>query len=653
MAMGNVVIAAMMHKKAEQAREQLAALKKNSKHDDSLPHGLMFAAKPRKKGGLKLAASASEPCLPTPGVVPRCAESETFKMHQKKAIRRREELKKEEIKLLDFHGFAGDVAGFKAFLAHKFGLPARGWRKAVAPDEMGIANVFHSDFALALHKLGYGGNASSLWQALTQNKKSSVYLKDFEPQLSANLDLITRRLFKSFTGGAQEAWQDIEQMPRKNMLRINFDEFSEWVNDIAALLKPHEASGLRQIFEVLDMSGCGTVTEKDLRFFDHWAQKRFRKKLPPSLYVDPRDLPEPEHWSPPPPKKPPEPTIADFRKFLEIKFGSAGRAWRVALDLKGVGAISISDFGKGCRSVGWKPAHAQMYAKLQEAGHGLVRLRALDPALCKAIDDLKDIADTRFGGIEHLWAYIIDPGQTGTISRVEFLTEMRRALGVKADAAKKIFMILDTAGTGWVAQSEFAWLQVFETGLPTADDLDVTQFSQALPASPSGFSSTNASWDRQVSSGSRLAPMPQPNTTKVQEQEELMEGSLGSFKLPWQGRGPQAPDFSSPTGRELWAPHRSSRSCQYRALANTHQLKHRFLATAAEDRCIYVNHEHVMAHKRVASQAVKSTSAKDIFRHSSEFYRAAQDRLLKTITGKSVAEDEDDYDDDEEDDLGF
>jgi len=89
-------------------------------------------------------------------------------------------------------------------------------------------------------------------------------------------------------------------------------------------------------------------------------------------------------------------------------------------------------------------------------------------------------------------------------------------------------------------------------------------------------------------------------------------------------------------GRELYAPHKSSRSFQYRALANANQLKHRWLALAAEDRCIYSNHETVVADRKVMSQALKKGSSGDIFRTSSEFYRLGVDRLLQKDASRSL-----------------
>eukprot|EP00913_Durusdinium_trenchii_P002841 g2629.t1 len=46
---------------------------------------------------------------------------------------------------LDFHGLAGDVRGFTAFLTHRYGSICRGWRTGVAPDEMGLAPVLQSE----------------------------------------------------------------------------------------------------------------------------------------------------------------------------------------------------------------------------------------------------------------------------------------------------------------------------------------------------------------------------------------------------------------------------------------------------------------------------------------------------------------------------
>lgn len=279
----------------------------------------------------------------------------------------------------------------------------------------------------------------------------------------------------------------------------------------------------------------------------------------------------------------------EFRKWLENKFGGEGgaaRAWRNALDLKGVGAPSISDFGAGCRAIGWKHEHGVIFNLLKKAGDGIATLRALDPATCKAIDSLCDESASRHGSLPFLWEEVLDPGGTGACSKVEFVKLVTESLGLSKSSAKRIFMAMDTAGTGWVSESELAWLETFESkhadnrhAAAVLDAHHENSMNQAFPfastTSNNAFASSKASTG--IFSGSI-------NKTP------LITGSLGEFELPWNEKpasGPVSSKELSPLGRDLWAPHRSSRSIQYRALSNTHTLKHRWLSSAAEDRFIY------------------------------------------------------------------
>ncbi|CAE8675290.1 unnamed protein product, partial [Polarella glacialis] len=534
------------------------------------------------------------------------------------------------------------VKGFRAFLAHKFGGSIRGWRRAVAPDEVGVAPVLFSDFCFAMRELGWSGNAMSLWKALS-NGKDSVGIQDLEPNVALGLDRLSVAIFKRYKGGVQDAWKD---MDHEHGLRLTFCEFDEFLDNKDFI--PAVAGGwvvpMRRLFEAIDMSGRGSLTLEDLRFIDRWAHLRVHVPLPPDLRLDSRDVADPEPWAPPPVKPPPDPSIADFRAFLEKRFGSASRAWRIALDLKGTGSVSISDLGKGCRSVGWKHDHSQMFRLLKEAGQGLARLRSLDPETAKAIDRFKEEAVSRYDGLQDLWAELLDPGSTGTVSRTEFVRDVAVELEMREADAMRVFNALDTAGTGWVANSELGFLETFESGMEAKyaaaaayERQKTLQLSQAFPQwGPQGASSEPAS-----SSGAKTTF--NPGSGSGEDAMDLTIGSLGRFRPPWQdvqlaatGISSGIKSAASPLGRELYAPHKSSRSFQYRALANANQLKHRWLALAAEDRCIYSNHETVVADRKVMSQALKKGSSGDIFRTSSEFYRLGVDRLLQKDASRSL-----------------
>jgi len=598
-----------------------------------------------KAAGAMIIKSNSAPLLQMfqPPPVPRCAESDMVPKHhelgQKQAIIMRRKLKQEEIQRLDFHGFSGDVQGLKAFLTHKYGSAVRGWRRDIAPDEIGLKPVLFSDFTTAMRKMGFTGNIMSLWKALTKKKSESVSLEDFDPKTAQGLDLLAAVLFHAYPGGVQEAWQDID---KENLWRANFREFIYFLDerDLLEIIRERTGASLRRLFDALDMKGMGSITREDFRFLDHWAAKRHKVPLPPSMIVDPRDLPEPAPWSPPPPEKPKEPGIPEFRAFLEHKYGGIGgaaRAWRTSLDLKGCGAVSISDFGKGCRAVGWKHEHSIMYRFLKEAGDGLCKLRALDPETCNAIDLFKEEAGSRYGDLVTLWNELLDPGGTGTTSRTEYLNDVCSGLGLSKTDARRVFAALDTAGTGWVSLDELSWLEIFETGLAaSAAEQEVLEAqrstSQAFPyAPPSGEAAPKQ--------GSRKEDLAAEKKARVM----LPPGALGAYNLPWQGasstKGRLPASMASPLGRELWAPHRSSRSFQNRAMANTHQLKHRWLASAAEDRCIYSNHEKVMKMRTSHLEQIKSTSQGDIFRSTNEFYRRGVDKLLQENDEDEVEDD--------------
>jgi hypothetical protein len=271
----------------------------------------------------------------------------------------------EEFDFHDRHGQGGDIAGLRAFLRHKFGNAARGWRMVIAPhgdheahdySRAGVKATLFSDFCAGLKRIGYAGNGMTLWKELTQGK-NQAWLEDLDPKLGDSLDAVAEGIFDVYPGGTQQAWNEIE---RDHVARATADEFEQFLYDRELL--PDVKLSVRQVFECLAFSGRGTLTLEEFRFLDHWAARRLKKQLPEK--IEPKQKEERTPWSPPPPKPPHVPDLKDFRKFLEQKFGSPARAWRVAIDLKAGGSVSPAEFGMACRQVGWLHPHKDLWNEL-------------------------------------------------------------------------------------------------------------------------------------------------------------------------------------------------------------------------------------------------------------------------------------------------
>mmetsp|Transcript_151986 Transcript_151986/g.487932 ORF Transcript_151986/g.487932 Transcript_151986/m.487932 type:complete len:582 (-) Transcript_151986:208-1953(-) len=546
-----------------------------------------------------------------PPPLPKCASMmpKKFDSQRKDAAKQRLRLKQEEVDRLDFHGFGGDIEGLRAFLIHKFGGSVRGWRKAIAPDEVGTGSVLLSDFCSGLKKIGYAGQAMTLWKALTRaaGGSTSVGLEHFEPDFAEQLDALAKTLVARFEGGALQAWGSME---RDHLGRANFSEFERFVN-AQKLIPRHADVHLRRVFEALDMRGLGTISKEDFLFFDHWAYRRFGTPLSPEEELGEREEAEP--WSPPRRPPTPEPSLDDFRKFLSQKYVTPARAWRVAIDLRGVGAIASPDFGKGCRAVGWKHKHHGLFKELAANGGGLATMRTLDPDTAAAIDELNEIISKKYGGdIHELWSQALDPADTGMVGRAEFVSEVAVELGMKAEAAKLLFNVLDTNGSGYIAEGELMFVEVCESQL--SQMLRSHQRRQEAPASMFHSVSSPA-----------LSTSSSPHAAL-----------LSSF---------------APTEKaNIASPMKSTRGAQARAFANTHRIKHMFVADSIHQHCRSKTTEMVEELRYVNHLAMRSTPQGDVFRHTSQFYREGVKRLQvlqKPPQEESDEESEDEVEEDE------
>jgi hypothetical protein len=540
----------------------------------------------------------------------------------------------EEFDHHNFHGGSGDVEGFRALLRHKFGNAARGWRLVIAPHgdhlngghDYGLAGTkatLYSDFCAGLKKIGFAGNGKSVWNKLST--KSSIkaadgshvagveirvaWLEDLDPNLAASLDIIADAISEQYIGGAHGAFPDIE---REHASRATADEFDRWLVDRDILPEDGPVVRTRQVFECLAISGRGTLTREEFRFLDHWAARRLNRPLPE---VPVRTKAEHVPWSPPPPKPAVVPGLEEFREFLAQKFGSPARAWRTALDIKAGGSLSPSEFGMACRQVGWKHPHLPLWNEIASIGGGACNLRGLDPETCTAIDTLVERTLPAFGDLQTLWAEVLDPDGDGICSKLEWVSALKKDLGLRGKAAGLIFTCLDIVHAGWLGFSELGYLEDF---VPFSNDMD----EEELSGMDSGFLRPS------MSTGTLPQQASDPfDMTQLSWGSSTLEGVSGSGLSGSMRRS----RMSATSLGHIGSQQRSSRSMQNRQFVNCFQAKYRWQGVAAADRTRSMAEGSAWAtlHREVhpSMPTVGGTPLSDVFRSTSEFYREGVRRL--------------------------
>lgn len=562
-----------------------------------------------------------------PPPLPLCADG-SVPEHKAKAERhnkyRRWKLRNEELQDLDFHGLGGTVPGLRAYLAHRFCGSVRGWRVAVAPDELGLKPVTFQEFNIAMKKIGFASNIMTLWRELSKPACTTAglgpsgrtaSLEDLEPDLVKHLDAVSKGLFEKYKeGGAFAWWLDV---PREHAGRITFKEFENFIQDNELVSREARRKGwfidLRRVFEAMDIKQRCTLTRDDLRFLDHWATRRFGRALPEE---DVREYVEPEPWSPPPKALEPLHGLEEFREFLTRNFGVPARAWRMMLDVKGDGVLQPSDFGKGCRAAGWHYPHHPLFLELKQAGRGAVNLRALDPETAEAIDELNAAVFPRFGDIFTFWQELLDPGQCGVVSLTEFVADVRHELNIASDRLTRVFQTLDTANTGWVAVTEVGFLEAFEGGQMA---IHSSQGSQSQPnlrlpnlhGAGAGMFGTTGGFRRGSRSGG-MAGMP------------LSPGLPRS--ISWSDGGASHMQHGSTFSGEFRRSvgDATTRASSRTAFSQSYMMKNRWLRKSAMERITHCS-------KGVTKTRLpKKTGQGDIFRYTNEFYREGVQMLQES-----------------------
>jgi len=515
-----------------------------------------------------------------PPPLPSCAKvADKYVVWQEEATQKRRNKYVEKIEELDFHGFAGTVDGFRAYLAHKYGGAVRGWRQHMAPDEAGLKPVTWIEFCAGIRRTGYAGQAKTLWQHISRNNGGlSAGLEDLDPGLAKQLDSLCDVWADEYKSqGAWEAWKEFR---REHACRANYLEFCNFIQE-NNLLPDDRRIDIRRIFDALDLAGIGTITCADLNFFDHWAHRRLGRPLHKEPVVE-KDEKEP--WSPPKKRPPQVQGLKEFRSFLEKNFGCAARAWRVMLDPKGVGNLGAADFGMGCRQAGWKHPHNQVYNELKDVGGGVVSLRGLDPTTTQAIDTFNEKVRAKWEDTYEFWTDHVDPGGSMSVNITEWTKDVAPELRITKDQAQRIFKCLDTQDTGWLSVTEIGFL-----------DLCWEELEAKEPASPSSTqplgrsSSMSAKWGG-IDEGKKVR--------RAQSQSAM--DTLAA---------------SSPSEKAKPPVWRTTRGQARSSFFSAHKVKYRWVAHAASDRFAHTTRD------LPPTQLEPMSPQKDIFRATSEYYR--------------------------------
>jgi hypothetical protein len=447
---------------------------------------------------------------------------------------------------------------------------------------------------LGLKTIGFSGNGKTCWNKISKGT-NIAWLEDLDPKLGAALDAVAGGIAERYPDGTQQAWRDLQ---RENAARASADEFDQFLFD-KELLPADFRGSTRQVFECLALSGRGLMSLEEFRFLDHWAARRLG--YTPILDAIVIKKPPEVHWSPPPPEPPHVPDLKDFRKYLEQRFGSPARAWRVALDVKAAGSLSSCEFGMACRQMGWKHPHIELWNELVDEGGGTANLRGLDPASCTAIDTLVERMLPTYGDLETFWIAVLDPDGDGICSRAEWLKAIVREIGLHSHAAGLIFTALDNIHSGWIAFTELSFIEDFIPQHDMEEDMAFTMDQRTMMSSNS-MPDITGSWA-----------------------SSSYEGASGA------GSTMRSRASSSTHNLHLGSNQRSSRAMQHRSYANRHMAKYRWMgqAAGAHTRSMSEGSAWATLKREVEPKmpTVGGTALSDVFRFTNEFYREGCRRL--------------------------
>lgn len=325
----------------------------------------------------------------------------------------------------------------KTKLRKMHGSLLKAWR--VVLDKDGNGTIDFETFQKKGEKiLGPFGSFEGAWDALGMTKpKDKLTLEVFEPVLAEEKARLCEKLLERY-GSLVAAFEHLGGTDHD--LRITPKGFKILCAQVLY------DGNIPRLFEYLDPKGEGVV---DLGDLDPEAVEAYHTK------IEAREKTQKAKQEPAPSVdtlKVTTPAEA-FVGMLAQRYGTAARAWRIALDPKGLGPLTPSEFAIGCAAVGYGGSRTLLWKSLgMDEDARFITMRDLDRASFKLLVAFRRCMVKKWESLEGAFAGLLEP-----LGPEEFQKLCKKAKCGRL--ARKVFPILACPGGDGVTWEKVRFLE--------------------------------------------------------------------------------------------------------------------------------------------------------------------------------------------------
>jgi Ca2+-binding EF-hand superfamily protein len=363
------------------------------------------------------------------------------------------------------------VKEFRQLCHHKCGGIVAAWRKFI--DVEGRGRIPSADLRNGAEKLGFTGDFDHLWEALSGEEGLVISIEDLDPAAEDALQSFKRSCVERF-GSVKSAF--LELMAEEKPI-VTRDEFIRWCKEIR-----FDHGSDKKLWQYLDDTGVGKIPMDaiDPEAAQHaFGQEELQKaaaiykeleplpRRPPHITLVEREEQKHQRRLEEKKKKPEEVRTphGGLVAMLNKKFGSAVRAWRIGLDIKGGSKLEKDDFLLGLSVLGFKGNKSQVWKDIGLKDNGHARLKDLDPACGEDVRKFRERCIDRFGTV-HDALQRVSKSKDKKIPRVKWEEFLELAQIMNLKTPEKLWCHLDPTKRGIISTKSLEWL----TNIPDTDE---------------------------------------------------------------------------------------------------------------------------------------------------------------------------------------
>eukprot|EP00930_Biecheleria_cincta_P057705 TRINITY_DN43596_c0_g1_i1.p1 TRINITY_DN43596_c0_g1~~TRINITY_DN43596_c0_g1_i1.p1 ORF type:complete len:1195 (-),score=263.57 TRINITY_DN43596_c0_g1_i1:29-3577(-) len=358
------------------------------------------------------------------------------------------------------------AAGFKQALIVRCGSLFGAWREKLDLD--GNERLSFGEFCQALHRLGFHGDVSGLWDQLDVKKRGFIVFADLDPETDTMLKELKGKLREKY-GNVLMAWVKI--MDSKGTGIVNIEQFAKACEDVGFSGDPEKCFRLvqpeltrksltlqdfdtkaflamgrgdfRMISEQDSSASSSSPSNKkkiDLSFEERnssgfmqqvqnaWETAR-REEFAKACRVQ-REPPHSIH------------TAEQFEQLCKRTFGTIISAWRHCLDYDQNGKLTFNEFCQSLRRLGYDGDYRAIWKQFAgEKGH--VSLKDLSPEEDEIVDSFLKKLGEAYGTLDEAWKFGFNKDPYSSVDEQELVAACQ-ALGWLGNP-KKLWKCLQPA----------------------------------------------------------------------------------------------------------------------------------------------------------------------------------------------------------------